>query len=355
MHVVTVETDAGITGIGEGGSKDSVEQCAAMIVGENPARIERLWQLMYRGSFYPAGREKLHAIGAIDMALWDIKAKALGVPLHQLLGGVSRDHIDCYSTAFPQQGSVKETARACVEMGFRAFRTAGADPAGGDPFTSQRMVKATAQMCREIREGVGKDGDWCIDFHTRYDLSDAVRLCTLIEEHEPFFVEDLVRSENPGVYKQVRSMVKVPIAVGEQFGDRWDVNELLEQRLIDYNRMTLPNTGGITEFMKIAALSETHYVGLTPHFTGPISTAALVHCCGVFPGPVLMEMLGKGPNNEPHLPVLMDFKNGKLYPNDRPGLGVELDTKPLTLAGEVTKLNRPSPLYRRSDGSLTNW
>lgn len=355
FHIVTVETDAGITGIGEGGHKDTVEQCAAAVIGEDPTRIEHLWQLMYRGFFYPAGREKLHAMGAIDMALWDIKAKALGVPLHQLLGGATREHIECYSTGFPSRGSVQETARACIEAGFRAFRTSGADPGTNAPFQSQRMVRASAEVCRQIRDGVGKDGDWCIDFHTRYDLPDAIRLAHLIEDLEPFFVEDLVRSENPGVYKNVRPQVKVPIAVGEQFGDRWDINELIEQRLIDYNRVTLPNTGGITEFLKIAALSETHYVGLTPHFTGPVSTAALVHCCGVFSGPVLMEQRGTGPEVEPHLPVLVDFNKGKLLLNNRPGLGVELDTKPLTLAVEVTTQNRPIPLYRRPDGSITNW
>src|SRR3954463_6133075 len=96
-HIVTVETDAGITGIGEGGSPDTVRQCAAMIVGEDPANIDRLWQIMFRGYFYPAGREKLDALGAIDLALWDIKGKALGVPVYELLGGLSRNHVECYS------------------------------------------------------------------------------------------------------------------------------------------------------------------------------------------------------------------------------------------------------------------
>jgi len=355
FHIVTVETDQGITGIGEGGMKETVEQCGAMLIGEDPWRIEQLWQLMYRGYFYPAGREKLHALGALDMALWDLKGKALGVPVHQLLGGLTRDHVECYSTGFPSKGSVRETARACIEAGFRAFRTSVAGPARDAPFNSQRMVQKTVEECREIRAGVGKDGDWAIDYHTRLDLADAVRLSTLIEDLEPYFVEDLVRSENPGVYKNVRAMVKVPIAVGEQFGDRWDINELVEQRLIDYSRVTIPNCGGLTEFMKIAALCETHYVGLVPHFTGPVAEAALVHCCGVFSGPVLMEMTGAGPRNEPHLPQHFDFRNGKLWPNDRPGLGVELDTRPLKLLTEVTERARPIPLYRRPDGSITNW
>ena len=127
-HIVTVETDQGITGIGEGGSRDTVEQCGAMIIGEDPSRIDHLWQYMYRGYFYPAGREKLHALGAVDMALWDIKGKALGVPVYELLGGLARDHVECYSTGFPRKGSLTETARACIEAGFRAFRTSVVGP-----------------------------------------------------------------------------------------------------------------------------------------------------------------------------------------------------------------------------------
>jgi L-alanine-DL-glutamate epimerase-like enolase superfamily enzyme len=217
------------------------------------------------------------------------------------------------------------------------------------------MVRKTYEDCVEIREGVGKDGDWALDYHTRLDFPDAVRLSTLIEPLEPYFAEDLIRSENPDVYKELRAHVKVPIAVGEQFGSRWDVNQLIEQQLIDYARVTLPNVGGITEYMKILALCETHYVGLIPHFTGPVSEAALVHACGVFSGPVLMEMTGEGKASYPHLPECYDFRNGKLWPNRRPGLGVTLDTKPLQLAAEITERSRPIPMFHRPDGSITNW
>ena len=354
-HIVTVETDQGITGIGEGGSRDTISQCGAMIIGEDPARIEHLWQMMFRGYFYPAGREKLHALGALDLALWDIKGKALGVPVYELLGGLARDHVECYSTGFPAKGTLKETARACMEAGFRAFRYATADPPQGQPFNSHQMVRKTYQDCLEIREGVGKDGDWALDYHTRLDFPEAVRLSTLIEPLEPYFVEDLVRSENPDVYRELRRQVRVPIAVGEQFGSKWDVNELIEQQLIDYTRVTLPNVGGITELMKIAALCETHYVGLIPHFTGPVSEAALVHACGAFSGPALMEMSRDGTGVYPHLPECYDFRQGKMWPNRRPGLGVILDTRPLQLVAEVTERSRPVPMLRRLDGSYTNW
>ncbi len=355
FHIVTVETDAGITGIGEGGSPDTVEQAASLIIGEDPSRIEHLWQVMSRGTFYPAGRERLDAIGAIDLALWDIKGKALGVPVHDLLGGMARNYVECYSTAFPSKGSLKDSARACIEQGFRAYRYATADPPKGQPFNSHQAVRQTYENCLQVREGVGKDGDWALDYHTRFDLPDAVRLSTLIEPLEPYFAEDLVRSEDTGVYRELRQHVKVPIAVGEQFGARWDINELVENHLIDYSRVTLPNCGGLTEFTKIAAICETHSVGLIPHFTGPVATAALVHACGCFSGPVMMEMLGDGTRVFAHLPDKYDFRNGKLWPNRRPGIGVTIDPQPLKLEAEITERVRPVPMLERPDGSLTNW
>jgi L-alanine-DL-glutamate epimerase-like enolase superfamily enzyme len=352
--IVTVETDQGLTGIGEGGARDTLEQLAGLLIGEDASRIEHLWQLMYRGYFYPPGREKLHAQGALDLALWDIRGKALGVPVHQLLGGITREHVPCYATAFPDRGSPRESARACIEAGFKAYRTHGADP-GGDSFDSRAMVRRTHELCRELQEGVSPDGDWAIDFHTRFDLPDAIRLSHLIEDLEPFFVEDLVRSEEPAVYRTLRPQVRVPIAVGEHFGDRWDMNELVEEHLIDYSRVTLPNAGGITELRKQAALCETHYVGLVPHFTGPVATAALVHVLASFPGPVCMEVLGEAPGPEPHLPQHCDFRNGKLWPNERPGLGVEFDPRRAKLVAEVTEHRQPIRLFRRPDGSITNW
>lgn len=354
-NVVVVETDSGITGIGEGGTKETVEQCAGMLIGEDPSRIHHLWQLMYRGYFYPPGREKLHALGALDLALWDIKAKALGVSVYELLGGRTRDHLECYSTAFPGQGSLRETAQACIEAGFRAFRTGTADPGRGVPFYSRQMVDKTYEQCVQIREGVGKNGDWAIDFHTRFDLPDAIRLANLIEPLNPYFVEDPVRSENPGVLQQVRSHVRVPLAVGEQFGDRWDINELVERRVIDYSRVTIPNSGGITEFMKLAALCETHYVGMVPHFTGPVSLAALTHVLAAFSGPVLIEVLGQAPGDVPYLPVYVDFRQGKLWPSARPGLGVEFQPRAVQQIAEITEHSAPVPLLRRPDGSITNW
>jgi L-alanine-DL-glutamate epimerase-like enolase superfamily enzyme len=359
--VVTVETDGGITGIGEGGSKDTLEQCAGRLIGRDPQFIERLWQDMHRAYFYPPGREKVHALGALDLALWDIRGKVQNLPVHALLGGMVRNYCECYNTAGIIPGirpnmSIKEKARATVEAGYRAFRMDAASAPINTTYNTRERLNQIQDDCVQAREGVGKNGDWVIDFHQRFDLSDAIRGCDLIESMAPFFVEDPVREE--GFHQDLpilRRTVKVPIAAGEEWGNRWDFNRLVENHDIDYVRATLPNVGGITEMMKIAALCETHFVGIAPHFTGPIATAALVNSLGTFSGPVLMEYNFQG-KTLPHLPVCLDFKNGKLYPNERPGLGVELDMKQLKLIAEITQpATKRAQTYFRPDGSITNW
>ena len=224
-------------------------------------------------------------------------------------------------------------------------------------FDAHKLLDDIYDMCVQIKKGVGKNGQWCIDFHTRFDTAEAVTLANMIEPLKPLFVEDLIRSENPGIYRTIRAKVNVPIAVGEQFGDRWDINEMIEQHLIDHSRVTLPNVGGITELKKIAALCETHYVGMVPHFTGPISTAAIVHVLSSVSGFAMTEILGKSKTEVAYLnDEYLLFKDGKLYPNDRPGLGVEFNSDKVDLVNVIDKgSDYDHPMFRRSDGSFTNW
>src|ERR1700733_14277 len=357
--VVTIETDAGITGIGEGGMKDTLSQSAGRLIGRDPQYIERLWQDMNRAFFYPAGRERTDAIGALDLALWDIKGKVQGQPVHQLLGGMVRNYCECYNTAgvipgVTRETPLKERAHLTIEAGYRAFRFGVSEAPANGTYNTRERVNRIREECTQVREGVGKDGDFCIDFHQRFDLSDAIRGCNSIEDLAPLFVEDPVRTE---AFLQdlpiLRSKVNVPLAAGEEWGNRWDFNKLVENHDIDYVRATLPNVGGITEMMKIAAMCETHFIGIVPHFTGPIATAALVNCLSPFPGPVLFEYnYGERPID--YLPECLDFKQGRLYTNDRPGLGVTLDLKVVKQIGEVTTpIHRQ--IYKRPDGSLTHW
>jgi L-alanine-DL-glutamate epimerase-like enolase superfamily enzyme len=348
---------------------------------------------MYMVWFYAPGREKIHALGALDMALWDIKGKALKMPLHQILGGAARDFCECYPTggvgggsgrggagrggagrgATPPPpaeaganpagggrgsgGGLTERARATIEAGYRAYRidASAGGPIADNVFNTRNRVHAVVQACKEVREGVGPNGDWTIDLHQKFDYPDALRCCKLIEDLEPFLVEDPTREEQfLEDIPRLRTMTTVPIAAGEEWGQRWDFNKLVENHDIDYNRCTLPNVGGITEYLKVMGMCETHVVGMVPHFTGPISTAALVNCLATFPGPVLFEY-NYGDRPIDYLPEFLDFRKGKLYPNTRPGLGVTLDLKPLKMVCEVTEGVRSTRIYRRPDGSYTHW
>lgn len=358
--IVEIETSGGIIGIGEGGSKDMMEQCAQMLIGADPFKIEHIWQQLYRGMFYPPGREKLHALGALEMALWDIKGKVLGVPVYELLGGATREFVECYATGFRASKATTDEGRAqdCIKAGLRAYRIGPTGGNGEGAFDFYDNAQKTIEHCKRIDAAVGGGGRWAIDFHTRFDTTEAIKICDHIEKLEPYFVEDIIRSENPGVYKTIRQLTKVPIAVGEQFGDRWDINELIENRLIDYTRVTLPNTGGISELKKIATLCETHYLGMIPHFTGPLSTAALVHVLGSSsPTRCLMELAG----GEPERPAYFNddylmFKNGKLYLNPAPGLGVKFNPKKADFIMEITANTKfPHPILQSPDGAIHNW
>jgi L-alanine-DL-glutamate epimerase-like enolase superfamily enzyme len=357
--IVEIETDDGITGTGEGGSRDTIEQCAQMMIGENPFRIEHIWQNIYRGMFYPPGREKLHALGALEMALWDIKGKSLGVPVYELLGGATREYVECYATGFraSRARTEEERARDCIEAGLRVYRIGPTGGNGNERFDPFENVRKTIDYCKRIAEAAGH-GRWAIDLHTRFDMPDSIRICNEIEDLEPYFVEDLIRSENPDMYRMVRNMTKVPIAVGEQFGDRWDINELVENELIDYTRVTLPNTGGLLEFKKITDMCETHYIGMIPHFAGPLSTAALVHILGCSsPSRCMMELAGGEPEKPSYFNEdLVDFRDGKLFLNPSPGLGVKFDSEKANLMLEVTsKTEFPHPILQSPDGAIHNW
>ncbi len=354
-NVVVVTCSNGLQGVGEGGSPDTISNVGGWLIGQDPFRTDHLWQLMLRGYFYPGGRELQHAIGGLDIALWDLKGKLLGQPIYQLAGGLSRDYLELYATGYPRRGTLTETARHCVEAGFRAFRTHGKANTG--TFDVHTAVREDYDHCRDIYEGVEGRGDWAIDLHTRYDRATAVRLANMLEELQPLFIEDLIRSENQDLYRLIRQQTAVPIALGEQFGFRWDFHKLIEDDLMDYCRVSLPNCAGITEYLKIMAMCETHYVGMVPHFTGPIATAALTQCLAAYPGVVVMEMRGERPSPEAHLNSdYLIFRAGKLYPSAAPGHGVSVSLSSCVKLCEVTEpKNYEFPALRRPDGSFTNW
>lgn len=356
--IVEVETDSGHIGIGEGGTKDMVQQLAEMLIGEDPFRIEHLWQYMYRSMFYPPGREKLHGLGALDMAFWDLKGKILKVPVYELLGGATREYVECYSGSDDALDRGFRLRRIGPTGGSQRGLTQWSQPLGSDKgFDFYENIKATIALCKRVAAETG-GGNWAIDLHTRFDIPDATRICNAIEELEPVFVEDPIRTENKEALGTFRQMTKVPIAHGEQYGDKWEWHELVENNLIDYSRGTIPNVGGISEYRKIAAMCETHYVGMIPHFTGPLSTASLVHVLGSSsPSRAIIEF-GGGSSFYPEYfnDDMLNFKNGKLYLNPRPGLGVEFDPSKAELLFEVTENTEfPHPYLQKPDGAIQNW
>ncbi|HET9219578.1 MAG TPA: mandelate racemase/muconate lactonizing enzyme family protein [Terriglobia bacterium] len=390
--IVLVDTEAGLTGIGQGGSPDTVRNMARSVIGKNAFETEFIWQHGFMDGFYSPGKERLHALGAIDLALWDIKGKALKAPLYELFGGKARQHIELYATngvppgLIPQnqlQGmSLKERAAATMAAGYRVYRVdsaitptvPGAGPRGGGgagargaaaagpvgvtgsrgTFNSRSRIRLIGEAAAQIRDGIGPDGDWMIDLHQSFDFHEAVEVCNLIAPTRPFCVEDPLREEQFRTQiPKLRLMTSVPLAPGEEWGTRAEFSPLVEQRDIDFARASLPNVGGITEMLKIMALCDLHKVGIVPHFTGPIATAGHMQTMMAFPGQVLMEFnLHDRP--VPYLPEFLDFRNGKVWPNDRPGLGVTIDEKLLTPIETLTQ-GASGPTYLRPDGSPTHW
>lgn len=353
--VVAIDTDAGITGYGQGGTPDLLRYAAGLLIGQDPLRIEHHWQRLYRSSIYPAGRERLHAVGALDCALWDIKGKLLQVPVYQLLGGRTRDHIECYKSYGPiRPEAARAEARKTMDEGYKAIRVfsiAGA----GTRFDTRRSLDALVALCGELRAGAGPSGEFILDAHTRFDLGDALQLCERLAPLNPLFVEDPLRQmDDYTLFERLRARTSVPLAAGEQFGELRDGNlPLVERGLIDYLRSSIPNVGGITGYRKLAALCEAHSVAMVPHFTGPIATAAVVHALLSVPTAVINEAY------KTDLPVYLkagiDFRGGRMYPVDRPGLGVVVDEQRLNLVAQFTEA-RPPQLYQgesvsRPDGS----
>ncbi|MEO3795584.1 mandelate racemase/muconate lactonizing enzyme family protein [Nonomuraea sp. B10E15] len=360
---VLVDTDEGVLGIGESGLASRGEAvCGALdhlrplLIGQDPLRTEHLWQVMSRGGFFPADRVGASAIAAVDLALWDIKGKALGVPVHVLLGGRVRDRVPCYTHVRPERDGPAEVARACMalrEEGWRALRLAL--PASGETFEPHSAVRMGVECFSAAREAVGEDVDLILDVHTRLDPPEAVLLCRELEPLRPLFVEDPLRCENLGAYRTLRERTAVPLAAGEQLASKWDFRPLIEDELIDYARIDLCIAGGLTEATKIAGWCETHYLRVAVHNPlGPVATAAAVHfnlACTAFgvqeqpyhPAALLPEVF----------PMAPEWRDGSLLPLEKPGLGLAIDLDALA-AARTTTWNEP-PRLSRNDGSFTNW
>ena len=360
---VLVETDEGISGIGEGGltwqepaTRGFVETLTPLIIGQDPFRTEHLWQLMFRGGFFPAGRVGCAAISAIDIALWDIKAKALGVPLYQLLGGQVRDRVACYPHVVGNSSSeLVEDARAKQAAGWKFARFNLREEPHGALFEPSAAIRRCVEDFAALRADIGEELELIIDIHTRLGPADAISLCRRLEMYRPYFVEDPLRVENFDSFRKLARHVHLPLAAGEQYASKWEFRQQIEEDLIDYARADICLVGGITETLKVAGWCETHSIQMALHNPlGPVATAACLHLdlsvsnFGVqelprVPGSVLSELF----------PQQVPFEEGNLLPPTTPGLGVEFN--PQALAAYPPISDGRTPRFSRADGSFTNW
>lgn len=359
---VVVDTDEGVSGVGEAGISSrilaicgTIDHFKQVLTGEDPSRIEHLWQVLFRGGFFPASRALSAAISAVDIALWDIKGKALGVPVYELLGGLVRDRVVCYPHNVGHGMEIEPLVESCertTEEGWKFVRWGL--PQQGRILEPRESVRAALRQMEAVREAVGEEIEICFDIHTRLDPPETIWLCREAERFHPFFMEDPLRSENPFSFRHLRQQTAVPLAAGEQFSNKWEFRELVEEELIDYARIDLCNVGGITEARKIAGWCETHYINLAVHNPlGPVSSAACLHLNLATSNFGVQEQARRpGTTLTDVFPVQMEWEDGYLLPPTRPGLGVEFDRE---AAKEHPYQPRERPHLRRLDGSFTNW
>ena len=369
-YIIKVETDAGIYGLGEVGIRNwggaigkAIEHLSEIVIGEDPFSTEKLWQYMFRGGFFPADKVYSCAISAIDIALWDIKAKALEMPLYKLLGGPVRDKVICYPhTQGDTVADLLDNCKRHIEDGWKFVRWHQPETGPSSVYVNNMntlepidSVRLAEEQIATIREAIGPDIQICFDMHTRLDTAHAVALCKAVEPYRPFFMEDPLRSENPASYRTLARHVSLPIAAGEQWATKWPFREVIEEELINYARIDLCIVGGITEALKITHWAETHYIDIVPHNPlGPVSAAACVALCMASTNVGVQEMPRRPGSYATYLfPKQIEWEGGYAWCPDEPGMGVDFNEE-LALNSIVDPTGWP-PQLRRNDGSFTNW
>jgi len=333
---VRVQTDEGLHGIGEAYSVGPDEATARAIhyfedwlVGLDPMDTEGIWQKLYIGSRFPGGSVINSAISGIDHALWDIKGKALGVPVYQLLGGKCRDRIRVYQN--PGGATPEETAENALRLigtwGFTAIKTNPLPPGVHEMPWPQALRWAERKMAL-LRDRLTDAIDIALDPHAQLlEPIRAIELCQVLEPYRPMFVEEPVRPENVDAMADVRARSRVPIATGEMLYTKWEFRDLLRARAADIIQPDVCCCGGLTEMKKIAALAEAEYVTVAPHNPmGPVATAVNAQFVATTPAFLILEY---------HLDVAAPRRDlvqepyhmvgGYLELPDRPGLGIELN------------------------------
>ena len=336
---VLVETDSTVTGIGEAGAWSfpdatigAVDKLRKMLIGEDPRRIEHLWQYMYRSTYF-RGSVIMSAISAIDIALWDIKGKSLGVPVYELLGGKCRDRVRSYAPVFEFTAEkMAEGCRKLQEKGFTAARLLITDSMkeGRSEITDSlysHRVQTAIEKVRMCREATGDSFDLCLEVHRSMSPPEAVSFIQGVEQYRPMFVEDPIPPDNYNVLADIAAHSSVPVATGERFINIQEFELLLSKNGARYVRPDLCVVGGITASKKIASIAEAHYAGIVPHNPlGPVSTAACLQLNACIPNCAIQEFpsfYDEGGDNAMMLKPFEVFEGSLIIP-DAPGIGIEL-------------------------------
>jgi len=281
--IVKVETDEGIFGWGESGLSGrekavvgALEHFREFLIGKDPFRIGAIWQELYRSQYFEGGRVLTAAQSALDIALHDIKGKALGVPVYELLGGRHRDVIPTFAStgAITDDGNETiEQAKALIARGFKTIRFfPGRWDNPGGIFEPRESIGVTAPFLIRARKELGEEVVLGIDYHHRLSVAEAASFCQKMPSGTIDFLEEPIRDETPEAYENLRKLTDVQFAIGEEFASKWQFLPYIERGIHQYNRLDICNVGGFTEAMKVAGWSEAHYVDLMPHNPlGPIS------------------------------------------------------------------------------------
>jgi galactonate dehydratase len=363
-----IETDEGVTGWGEpvieGRARTvetAVRELEPYLIGQDPARINDLWQTMYRAGFYRGGPILMSAIAGVDQALWDIKGKVMGQPVYELLGGLVRDRMKMYSWV---GGDRPADVIAGIELlrkgGFDTFKMNGTEELG--MIDSAVKVDAAVERIAEIRAAFGKTIEFGIDFHGRVAGPMAKPLLRELEQYRPLFVEEPVLAEQSEQYRRLADSTSIPLAAGERMYSRFDFKRVFEGGGLAIVQPDLSHAGGITECVRIAAMAEAYDVALAPHCPlGPVALAACLAVDFVSYNAMLQEQsmgihYNKGAELLDYVRNAEDFQitDGYFKPLSKPGLGVEVNEEAVIEASRSAPDWR-NPVWRHKDGSVAEW
>lgn len=367
-HFIEIETDEGISGWGEpiieGKAytlKACIEEMKSYLIGQDPMKIEDIWNSLYRAAFYRGGPILMSAIAGIDQALWDIKGKYYNAPVYELMGGPCRDKMRVYSWIGGDRPSdVAKAAKEKQEQGFTAIKMNATEEL--QYIDTYDKIDAVLERVASIREATGKYFGIAIDFHGRVHKPMAKILAKKLEEFDPMFIEEPVLSENMEAFSEVAKASNIPIATGERLFSRWDFKRLFQLGCVDIIQPDLSHAGGITEVKKIASMAEAYDIALAPHCPlGPIALTSCLQVDATCHNAVIQEQsIGIHYNKDRSVldyvlnPEDFVFKEGYIDLPKKAGLGVIMN-KELIIKENQNPHSWKNPIWRHQDGSIAEW